>query len=80
MKYKYTFGVSRNKIPFETAEQLDEICDRFGASFYQCDYVKDATGEGYKHWFWFFDRGYPDNTEHMNKIYQAIAEAGIILP
>ena len=72
--------MSRTRVSPELAKKLHDICNKWGSSFVEEEYVKDASGEGYKRYFSIFDRGFPGNKEYIEKLYKVFKEEGVVLP
>lgn len=71
--------MSRTRISPELAKKVYAICHKMGCDFVEEEYIKDASGEGYKRYFYVFDKCYPYNDEFKDKLYNCFKEEDIDL-
>lgn len=76
---KWTFGVSRIKLNPTLVNRIEKICEPMAISLVQENH-NDVTGEGYRHYFYLYDSGYPENNNRVERLYQAFKNAEIELP
>jgi hypothetical protein len=74
---EYFFGVSRQRISDELAEQVNKIAKENDAEMVV---VHNLPGTGYQRWFSCPNRGEPFNRTAAAAVYKALEEAGIELP